>query len=423
MIKNTKNLTKALITHPLFSGSALMIGGSLGINAINYVYHLLMGRLLGPEGYGVLASLFSILYIISIVPMSSSFAIVKFISSAKDAKERTAIYLAIKKLLWKIGGAGFIVTILLSPAIADFLHIPEKLSVFLIGPIIFFSLITLVNQASMQGILRFIGLVGPNLASAVAKLVLGVSFVLLGLSVTGAVGGILLAAALAYLLSVRLKGDLFSQKTSRKFEITPFLKYALPVLLQALAFTSFITIDVVLVKHFLPPFEAGLYAAISTLGKIVYFAAQPITATMFPIVAGKRAKGERYKNIFYAAFFLTVFMSVGIVLFYYFFPKIAIGLLYGEKYLSASAELVWIGAFMAVYTASYILVNFLLSINRTKIVVLPLLAAIAQAVGIIFWHGSILQVIQVSLVATLALFAGLSLYLGHYQFRKIYAKR
>jgi len=385
----------------------------MAANAVNYVYHLVMGRLLGPVDYGSLASIFSVLYMMTIIPISTSFAIVKFISSARDAKERAAIYHAVKKLLWQIGAAAFIIIVFLSPFVARFLYIPNVSTVALVGPIVFLSLITLVNQASMQGVLRFIGLVGPNLMSAASKLVLGVIFVLLGLSVTGAIGAIFLAVLMAYFLSVKLKGNLFAQKTDKEFNLKPFLKYALPVLLQALAFTAFFTVDVILVKHFLPSFQAGLYAALSTLGKIIFFASQPVTATMFPIVSGRKERGERYRKVFFLAFFLTVFISISIVIFYYLFPNIAIGLLYGSQYLAVKGELVWMGAFMAVYTASYFLVNFLLSIDKTKIAVLPLLAAIGQAIGIWVWHESILQVIQISLVAMVALFSVLSLYLGY----------
>ncbi|MFQ5561639.1 MAG: lipopolysaccharide biosynthesis protein, partial [Nitrospinota bacterium] len=173
MIKRAKNLVK----HPLFSGSALMIGGSLAINGINYLYHLVMGRLLGPAGYGSLATIFSILYIVGIVPLSTSFAIVKYISGAKNERERSAIYKAIKSLLWKIGLVGLVVIIVFSPAMANFLHIDNFLEIALVGPILFFSLITLVNQSSMQGVLKFFGLVGPNSVSALAKLLFGVLLV------------------------------------------------------------------------------------------------------------------------------------------------------------------------------------------------------------------------------------------------------
>lgn len=305
---------------------------------------------------------------------------------------------------------------------ANFLHIDEKLSVALIGPILFISLITLVNQATSQGLLKFLGLVGPNLVATVLKLVLGVLFVILGFSVNGAIGAVLLATAVAYLVSAKFTRGLLDVKPAKKFSLTPFLKYALPVLLQASAFTAVFTVDVILVKHFLPSFEAGLYAALSTLGKIIFFATQPVTQVMFPIVSGRQAKGEGYRRVFYASFLATVFLSVAIVLFYYLFPRIAIELLYGKAYLSVASELVWMGGFMVVYTANYNIVNFLLSINRTKIVALPLLAAIGQAIAIWVWHASILQVIQVSLAAMLVMFSGLAIYLGYNQLSKSYAK-
>ena len=86
-------------------------------NVVNYLYHLVMGRLMGPVEYGVLASLYSILYIISIVPMSTSFAMVKFVSSAKNEKELSSVYLALKKFVFKLALVGMLVVLLLSPVI------------------------------------------------------------------------------------------------------------------------------------------------------------------------------------------------------------------------------------------------------------------------------------------------------------------
>ena len=57
---------KNYLVNPLLLGSTLMIGGSMGVNVINYVYHLVMGRLLGTADYGVVASIFSLLYVVSI---------------------------------------------------------------------------------------------------------------------------------------------------------------------------------------------------------------------------------------------------------------------------------------------------------------------------------------------------------------------
>lgn len=171
---------KDFLKHPLFSGSAIMIGGSLLANAFNYVYHLIMGRMLGPAMYGVLASIFSVLYIVSVVPMSTSFAIVKFISSAKDKKERIIVYESIKKFIFQIAIIISVLIFLLSPYIANFLHIEKVSNIRYISIIVFFSLITLVNQASSQGVLKFFGVIVPTLISSLTKLLLGIVFVIMG---------------------------------------------------------------------------------------------------------------------------------------------------------------------------------------------------------------------------------------------------
>ena len=91
-----------LAASPLFSGSVVMIGGSMLANAVNYLYHLIMGRVLGPVDYGVLASVFAILYVISVIPVSTSFAIVKFISSTKNKRELWGVYVAIKRFVFAL---------------------------------------------------------------------------------------------------------------------------------------------------------------------------------------------------------------------------------------------------------------------------------------------------------------------------------
>jgi len=383
----------------------------MGVNVINYIYHVVMGRVLGPVDYGTLLSLFSILYMVSIIPMSTSVSIVKFVSAAKNKKELAGIYSGINRLIFKIAFIASIVMIVFSPAIANFLKIKEIFSVILMAPVLFFSLTTLVNQSSSQGLLKFDGVVIPNVVSATAKFVLGLIFVLAGWRVMGAVGGVVFGATFSYLASLYAVKKIIPNVKAKKFDLKPFVKFALPALFQALAFTSFFTVDVLLVKHYLSPFDAGIYSALSTLGKIIYFAATPIASVMFPIVSGRYARGEKYRQVFYAAFLATVVLSLGVTGFYWLFPKIAIGVLFGAKYLSAQTELVWMSLFISFLTISFLLINFLLSVGRTKIVIFPIVVAMAQLSAIIMFHNSMLQVIQVSLASMVLLFSGLSMYM------------
>ena len=406
-----KEKIKALIKHPLFSGSVVLMVGSMVANVINYVYHLLMGRILGPSDYGVLASLFSIFYIIGIVPLSTSVAIAKFISSAKDNRELQETYQGIKDFIFKLAFMLSLILAILTPFISKFLHISNVSSVFLLTPILFISLLTLVNQATSQGRINFFGFVVPSIVSSLAKLVFGLILVFLGFSVFGAMAGIVISALLAFMVSLRYVKDIKTRKNKTKFNMKPFVKFALPVLLQSLAFTSFFTIDLILVKHFLTAYQAGLYAALSTLGKIIYFAVSPISSAMFPIISKKKSLGEKYSNIFLISLIATLLISLVIVVIYFFLPNLAIGVLYGKDYLVVSKELVWMGIFMFFYTASFVIVNYMLSIGITKVVAIPLLGALVQIGSIIYMHGSILEVIKVSLFTMLGMFMVLISYL------------
>src|SRR5258706_6052932 len=94
---------KKILNHPLFSGSVLMVGGNMFANIINYIYQIYFaGRFLGPIGNGQLGSLFAILYIVTIVPISTSAAIVKFVSSAKNHNEVFLVYTKINKLILRV---------------------------------------------------------------------------------------------------------------------------------------------------------------------------------------------------------------------------------------------------------------------------------------------------------------------------------
>lgn len=411
-LNKTMHMIKKLLNHPLFSGSAIMFVGNMGANIINYVYHIIMGRLLGPLGYGVLASLYSIIYLISIIPSSASVSIVKFISSAEKS-ELPSVYHSIRKFIFKLSVVLAVFMLLISPFIAKFLQIESLMSVFLVTPILFFSLLTLVNQSASQGLLKFLGSVIPTLISSLLKLLIGVGLVLIGWSVSGAMLAIAIGLLFAYLYSHKFIKRYIKQKTAKDINLKPFFTYSGPVVLQSLAFTSIFTVDVLLAKHFLDPFSAGIYAALSTLGKIIFFATSPIAATMFPVISKRKALNQNYLKVFFTSFLMTVIIALAITLFYWLFPNIAIGVLFGEAYLSAKTDLIWMGIFMLFYTLSNLLVNFYLSIGNTKIVYIPLLAAILQVIIIWFYHSNIIEILHVSLFVTLGMFLSLVVFTGY----------
>ena len=188
--------------------------------------------------------------------------------------------------------------------------------------------------------------------------------------------------------------------------------FVLPVILQTFAITSLYSSDVILVKHFFSSHDAGIYSAISTLGKIIFFGVGPIGSVMFPIVARRQSRGEDYKTVFIYSCIATLFLSIAVLLIYWFFPSLVITALYNSSYLEAKNLLFWFGLFMSLFTFSVLLTNYSLSIGRTKVVLFPLVAAFAQIMIIYIFHQSLFSVIAASILVMTLLLASLLIYLG-----------
>lgn len=403
---------KQIVLNPLFSGSAVMIVGSNAANVINYIYHFVIGKLLGPAGYGELVALISLIGLLGIIPSSFNLVIIKYISSAKNKDEVVALANWLKDRTLKIALVFFILIIAASPFIVSFLHISQIWYVFLIATAFFFSLPSLVNRSILQGLLRFKVMIGSILIENIVKLVLAVVLILIGFGIGGAITGFMFAAVVGWYFSEIYLKYLKKERNINIPNIRPMILFALPVMVQTFAITSLYSSDVILVKHFFSSHDAGIYSAISTLGKIIFFGAGPIGMVMFPIVARRQARGEDYKRVFLYSAFATLFLSVIVLLIYWLFPSFVIRALYNSDFLQAEGLLVWFGLFMSLFTLCSLLINYSLSLGRTKVVAFPLLAAFAQIVLIYVFHQSLFSVIVVSAAVVTLLLISLLIYLN-----------
>ena len=401
---------KDAIRHPFFYGSATMIIGSNASNFLNYIYHLIMGRLLGPVSYGELATLLSLSGLLAIIPASFSLVITKYISSAHTNKDVESIIKWFDKKVFLAGGIAFLLIFLTSRYISSFLSIGNHLLITIVGAGFVFTLPLILNRSVLQGLLRFKQMVISILVESGLKLLLGAVLVYIGFSVGGALAGLIIAGFVGWLLSRWFISDYIRGGEAKLPILKPFVMYSISVLMYSIAMTSLYSSDLILVKHFLSSHDAGIYAALSTLGKIIFFGAGPIGAVMFPLVAQKQKKGGNYTTVFKYSFILTSIFALTILLVYWLQPAIAIKILYGSRYLEGVNLLVWFGIFMTFFTLSSLFITYNLSLGRIKVVILPSLAAVAQIVGIWIYHSDTMTIVSISILITALLLATLLIY-------------
>lgn len=409
-----KNIFKNLFKSQLISSSLIIFASGLIGNVGNYLYHLLMGRALGPAGYGTLVSLLSVVYFASAFGITLNMVVVKFASAYRARGNIVSIYSMFREFNRKfllLGIATFLLVLAGRGWLASFLKVSDYKAIILLSSMFLIRFLTPINDGLLQSFLKFPFLAANGILIVSLKLGVGLFLVKMGWSVFGAIAGIVVAGFVPYLVSfVPIRSLFKSQLEVAKVNWRKKFAYAVPVFIVVMSLTSFYTMDIVLVKHFFNSSVAGFYSALGMLGKIIFFASSAITGVMFPLVVEKYESGKKYQEVLIQALILVGSISVGITAIYYIFPNFVIRLLYGTPYLEVAHLLGFFGIFISLYTVVNVLVNFFLSIHKTQVSVLVVIAALAQVGLIWIYHNSLFEVIRVSVVIMALLLCSLLLF-------------
>ncbi|PIS21662.1 hypothetical protein COT51_01495 [candidate division WWE3 bacterium CG08_land_8_20_14_0_20_41_15] len=401
-MSNLASKLKNILKNPLAVNSIIMFVGSMTGSFMNYVYNLFMGRLLEPEKYGILAALMSLLYIVNVPSSAITTTIIKYTSQYKGEEKFGKIKYMFRKLSKYFFFAGiviFTVFAIFENKIAAFLKISDPLLVVMLASLFIASTPATINNGIINGLQKFPFIAGNSIFAAVTKLSIAILLVKLGFGVKGALVGLSLSFFLPYLLTFIPLSKLNKYKEELGIEWGKMAKYALPVFLANLGMGFFTNTDIVLVKRFFTPYEAGIFSALSLTSRTIYFASTSVVTVMFALVAERFAKKTDYKKIFLTS---LGFVGLGCALctaIYSIFPQFVMKFFFGVKYLEASKYLGMFALFISIYAISFLLINYFLSIHKTKVVTVSLLFAGLQAILIFFFHENFKEVIFSSVLS------------------------
>lgn len=400
---------KSLLINPLFSGSLVMIIGINAANLLAYFYHLIFGRILGPVVYSELAVIISLTGLMFALLSFFSTVIVKFVSSG-DKQQRLDLYtLMLNKFVFLIVVLAIILT-LVTPFISNKLDLPIYTLIW-IGPTVVFMFLSLIHTSFLQGTLKFNQTALLIFLNILLRLAGGLLLYFLGFSLSGIAFAIMFSYIVTWLLGKKwLNYKVIKNVISDNVLQENVFRYAVPVFVTTLSMAAFVTLDILLARYFLEAYDSGIYASLSTLGKIIYFGAFPVTLVMFPLVSKEVAKDRSSKKLFFAGFALTLSITLGILFVFWLFPNPVVNMLFGSEYLSASSLLTYFGVFSLLYTLNNYVVSYFLSSGRTSAAYLVPIGLLIQMVGVYLKHDTISDVIRASIIATLVLFIMLVLY-------------
>ncbi len=422
MRKQIQYFGNYFLKHELVSGSLYIFSGSIFGNFLAFVLNLFLARNLSYADYAIFASLLSVITLAAIPSGSVNTIIVKFATDffvKKQNDKLKTLYLLFFKFI--LGLSLFIIFFffIFSVPFKNYLHIDNIWYVIASGFAIASFYLNALNTAFLQSLLKFKFMAFINIIGSLLKLSVGVILVILGYKVFGGLGALFSMMFGMYVVAYFPLSKILKVKSSDKkisLNIKQIFSYAVPTFITILFLTSFISMDVILVKHFFSPRMAGFYAGLSLMGKVIFYFTGPIPLVMFPLLIKRHVVGKSFNNLFYLALALVIIPSVAITAFYFIFPNFVINLfLGGREYLYVAPYLGIFGLYLTVFSLVNVCVNLFLSLSKTNISIPVILAAISQIILIYIFHSNFYQVIGVSfLVLVILLIVLLYLFFKNY---------
>ena len=416
-----KKKVSEFMRHPLVSGSSVVFVGFMAASLLNYVFNLAMGRMLSKSDYGVFASLVAIFNILSVFAATITTVFTKFTASYVGQKKEDLIGPLFMKGSFLVGGIAFLICgtiVIFASNISRFLNITGVLLTNTTAAGLLFAFLASVSLGILGGLLKFVYISFLNSFSSLVKLALGVLLVFWGARVFGALSAFFLANVFYYLLGFIPLIRFIKNNKGKNFSIPNLHKnlslYALPVFLSSVGVTAFISIDIILVKHFFDAGTAGQYAALSLMGRAIFYVVSPITLVLFPLIAQKKERKEKLGGTLLLSAVLVGIPSIILSTIYFLFPKTVLGVFFpGAGYKMLASYLGPFSIFILFYGLSFLLNSFYLSIGRGKVSFFTIGASILEILFIVFFHQSLSQIITGLTVISFLLLLGLLLYYPH----------
>lgn len=367
------------------AGITLFVALSLA-NASNYLFHVIISRLLGPSDYGALTALLSAFLILSIPAGAVQVTIARMVAARGEDRQSAGGLLASANRQIAFLGIGVAVLIAaLSPVIAGFLHLPSMVAALMLAAYAVPTFPAAVFQGGLQGSLRFNRLAVAVVASTLARIVVGLMFVNLGFGVTGAAAASVVAQLLLACLSWALLKPLVPSLAVR--DRVPVLKECAWSAVGLTGFWVMVSLDTIMARHYLSRYDSGLYGAAATLSHLVLFAPGAIAIVALPKFAALAKDRRRLRESVVGTATLVLFIGAVAALGIGVLPELAIRILFGASYVDAAPMVRLLAASMVLLGMATIFLYYHLAV-RSRAAFVFWGAAAAEMLVFAFAHES-----------------------------------
>ena len=386
----------------LLRGGALVVASTAVWHCSNFAFNAVGARFLGPAQYGVLAASISLLYLVSPVIVSIQTVASREATASRAAGEWVQLRRRLRTVGSRLALSGAVAAAVLaglSPQLSRFLRIGSPLPVVLTALTLPLLAVTHLQRGVLQGIQGFGRYAVSTVTEALSKLL--AALLLFGLLWHNPAAGtlsVLVAAVCGLVVNVALLRFLPNGRIEGRAARTSS-RYSATVLATLVLLALLLSEDVLVAKRYLDPHAAGLYAGVSIVGKIVFFATSTLSLILFPVFSARHEAGRDSRAGLVAALGLVAGGASVLALGFFIAPHLVLTPLLGASFTEAEPYLGWMGIAFALYAMTHLIATYLLAQRRADVVAVLATVAFLQVVGFWSFHGGILELIHVLIAA------------------------
>lgn len=388
-----------------WSDGIFLVAASLIANVCNLIYnaYLVKTSVITIEEFGVISVIGSLLTILQI-PLSAY---------SRGIVHETAYYLGRYKTkpiqLWrklrqssiKVSILIVLLWIILIPFLSVFFNVHSYLPFVLLTPLWLIAIPSSIDSGFLTGILAFKVTAGILVSEVLIKLLLTITFIELGyvklfyLSIP--ISSIIAFYLGYYFIRKQYKSIVNEKKIYKRSISTGFV---LSSFFSKISMIVFLNVDVLLAKHFLNPTEAGMYAFLSFVGKIVYFAGVLFIQFINPLISKRIGERKNHKDVMLPIVVASLSLTCITWVLFGMFSQITL------QFLDKNNLLLQISTYIPMYTfamgclaISTGVISYYQAKHRYDLSLVSFLCSIFMIIGIYLWHdtyGQIAVVVSVS---------------------------
>jgi O-antigen/teichoic acid export membrane protein len=358
------------------------------VNASNYLFHVLISRLLGKADYGALGSILAVLLVLSVPLGAVQATMAKRLAQMRADTDRcAAAWMGVARSMAKPALLVSAMLALVSPLLRRFLHLDSELVPLFVAFYALPAALSAVVRGALQGMLRFTELAAVSILPVVVRVLTGVVIVRAG----GGVPGAVMATVIGEVSGAALGSWLLLRKGIWHPRAIPatagFFREVRPIAAGLGAMWVLIELDLLLARHYLPAKAAGSYAAAGLLARAVLFIPGAVGVIALPHFAEFGGRGRQaYQWLLYSVGIVLV-LGIGASAVLAGATHMVVAATFGDRFLTASSLLPTMCIAMVALGLTNLFVFFHVAAGSRAFHLLWIAIA-AEAAGIASFHSS-----------------------------------